>query len=67
MMYLRSCYDALVIKNWLVSGNEVPRTFPYASGHGFRCIVPSASVVKVQVPSLYIASKIYTVLFNTLH
>lgn len=39
--------------------NYAPNTFPYASGHGPRVIVPSAAVVEGQVPSLYMALKIF--------
>ena len=38
---------------------DIPRTIPYASGQGPRIAVPSALVIVGQVPSLYIASKIY--------
>ena len=36
---------------------DVPRTLPYASGHGSLVTVPSGAVVDEQVPSRYMASK----------
>lgn len=38
---------------------DTPSTFPYASGQGPLVTVPSAAVVDGQVPSAYIALKIY--------
>lgn len=42
-----------------VSAIDIPKTLPYASGHGSRVTVPSAAVVDEQVPSRYMASKIF--------
>ena len=37
---------------------DLPRTFPYASGHASRVIVPSSAIVVGHVPSLYMALNI---------
>lgn len=43
---------------------HIPKSLPYASGHGSRVTVPSGAVVDEQVPSLYIASKIFDHISN---
>ena len=52
-------YASELVHSTLGQRTNVPKTLPYASGHGSRVTVPSAAVVDEQVPSRYMASKIF--------